>query len=170
MPSRDQCWPMEAWVLSFLVLVALALATEGHEHAAAAGSLSPISHPPNRMAPLSDRSRSGVASNLASKLHTRRCCYPGALAPVRCPGRKVRGRGRTEWPFGGPIGTVHTRKYVTLLAFDVMFQKLGGQIVQKNHQGPLGQQGVCARGGAAPELRPKPRTGRRELRQRRGGA
>ena len=22
----------------------------------------------------------------------------------------VRGRGRTEWPFGGPIGTVHTRK------------------------------------------------------------
>ena len=31
---------MEAWVLSFLVLVALALATEGHEHAAAAGSLS----------------------------------------------------------------------------------------------------------------------------------
>ena len=70
MPSRDQCWPMEAWVLSFLVLVALALATEGHEHAAAAGSLSPISHPPNRMAPLSDRSRSGVASNLASKLHT----------------------------------------------------------------------------------------------------
>ena len=53
---------------------------------------------------------------------------PGALAPVRCPGRKVRGRGRTEWPFGGPIGTVHTRKYVTLLAFDVIFQKLGGQI------------------------------------------
>ena len=39
MPSRDQCWPMEAWVLSFLVLVALALATEGHEHAAAAGAL-----------------------------------------------------------------------------------------------------------------------------------
>ena len=22
----------------------------------------------------------------------------------------VRGRGRTEWSFGGPIGTVHTRK------------------------------------------------------------
>ena len=52
------------------------------------------------------------------------------LASIHGTGVKadVRGRGRTEWSFGGPIGTVHTRKYVTLLAFDVIFQKLGGQI------------------------------------------
>ena len=52
------------------------------------------------------------------------------LASIHGTGVKadVRGRGRTEWPFGGPIGTVHTRKYVTLLDFDVIFQKLGGQI------------------------------------------
>ena len=34
------------------------------------------------------------------------------LASIHGTGVKadVRGRGRTEWPFGGPIGTVHTRK------------------------------------------------------------
>ena len=29
----------------------------------------------------------------------------------------VRGRGRTEWPFGGPIGTVHTRKICHFAGF-----------------------------------------------------
>ena len=76
-------------VLPVLVLDHLGL-TGGHEHAVHDGSLSPISYPPDRMVPLSDRRRSGVASNFASKLHTPQgpshslldCIHPGE---VDCP-------------------------------------------------------------------------------------
>ena len=57
-------------VLLVLVLVCLGLATGVDEHDVHDRSLSPISYPLDRMVPLSDRRRSGVASNFASKLHT----------------------------------------------------------------------------------------------------
>ena len=94
-PSEG-CHARERRVLSFgsLVLPVLVLdhlgLTGGHEHAVHDGSLSPISYPPDRMVPLSDRRRSGVASNFASKLHTPQgpshslldCIHPGE---VDCP-------------------------------------------------------------------------------------
>ena len=93
---REGCHARERRVLSFgsLVLPVLVLdhlgLTGGHEHAVHDGSLSPISYPPDRMVPLSDRRRSGVASNFASKLHTPQspshslldCIHPGE---VDCP-------------------------------------------------------------------------------------
>ena len=41
------------------------------------------------------------------------------LASIHGTGVKadVRGRGRTEWPFGGPIGTVNTRKICHFTGF-----------------------------------------------------
>ena len=56
-------------VLPVLVLHHLGL-TGVDEHAVHDGSLFPISYPLDRMLPLSDRRRSGVASNFEPKLHT----------------------------------------------------------------------------------------------------
>ena len=62
--------PFGSLVLPVLVLLSLKLATGADEHDVHDGTLSPISYPPGRMAPLSDRPQSGVASNFASKVHT----------------------------------------------------------------------------------------------------
>ena len=77
-------------VLSVLVLVSLVLATGAYENDVQDGSLSPIAYPLDRMLPISDRRRSGVASNFASKVHTPQspshslldCIHPGE---VDCP-------------------------------------------------------------------------------------